>query len=455
MLKGFNVFVVFLFCIAQTTLAQNVIPPLPNELPTPTFPPLPSNLQTSTIAKSSESFESLLAEAKQGDVISEYKVGKVLYETGKQDEGKGWFEKAADKNNSDAEYYLGLIYDDKYSLKRYQRNPDDDGTNEAKKSFEWFQKSAVNGNLKAINKVREMYSSGVGVQRDKQMAFQWLQKGAGLGDVGSQYDLGRIYESGRIDLGVEKNLQLAIYWFRKAADQESGPLSKGARSILTSYLATPTPMVSEKKNPILEKWESVANQKVSTSGLPQVLLKEGGYSSASKIQIYKTTLTLEDTSTGDVSVNASFYIFATRGPKPCVEKIKVVLENERRDIAGINLLAYAPIFHYLEVDKEKRSIKNFLSFCSLETYITVNNLASFKDDEYFVGYGKKVAHMFHYGQDYALNESVGTLTYCDLFDIILHRKVVPGEIDFAMGFVKNDEETNFRLTHFSKIYPKN
>ncbi len=212
----------------------------------------------------------------------------------------------------------------------------------------------------------------------------------------------------------------------------------------------------EKIRANLEKITNTLNnsEDVSASGSPRVLLKEGGYTAKSKVQIFKSFLTLTDTSTGDIAIDATFYIYATRGPKPCIEKIKVVLDNERSDVPAVNLWAWVPTFFYFEGNEGTgNGFKNALGFCSLESYALSKNLFQFPTKDYFVGYGKKVARIFHYGEDYAPNGKVGTLNYSDIFDIIMHRKLVPGDIDFGMGFGGNADHTNYKLTHFEKIYP--
>jgi len=47
---------------------------------------------------------------------------------------------------------------------------------------------------------------------------EWFRKAAKQGNVGAQFNLGRMYENG---LGVDKNDSTAVEWHRKAAEQGS------------------------------------------------------------------------------------------------------------------------------------------------------------------------------------------------------------------------------------------
>jgi TPR repeat protein len=51
---------------------------------------------------------------------------------------------------------------------------------------------------------------------DEQKAFKLYQKAAKLSNKLAQYNLALMYEDGS---GVEKNIDQAIYWFKKSAEQ--------------------------------------------------------------------------------------------------------------------------------------------------------------------------------------------------------------------------------------------
>jgi len=49
-------------------------------------------------------------------------------------------------------------------------------------------------------------------------SFEEVKLAAEAGDANAQYDLGGMYEEGQ---GVEQNYEVALKWYRKAADQSS------------------------------------------------------------------------------------------------------------------------------------------------------------------------------------------------------------------------------------------
>ncbi len=60
-----------------------------------------------------------------------------------------------------------------------------------------------------------MYYYGQGVQKSFPLAFQWFHKSAEQGNVDAQYGLGSMYESGQ---GVKQNDILAYVWTKIARD---------------------------------------------------------------------------------------------------------------------------------------------------------------------------------------------------------------------------------------------
>ena len=61
-----------------------------------------------------------------------------------------------------------------------------------------------------------MYANGRGVEKDDNLAVQWYRKAAEQGHASGQTDLGFLYETGR---GVRIDRNIAAKWYRKAAEQ--------------------------------------------------------------------------------------------------------------------------------------------------------------------------------------------------------------------------------------------
>ncbi|WP_058953040.1 SEL1-like repeat protein [Clostridium tyrobutyricum] len=60
------------------------------------------------------------------------------------------------------------------------------------------------------------FANGIGVEKNYNTALQWFKKAAEQGNTEAQNWIGAMYEK---ELGVEKNYKEALKWYRKAADQ--------------------------------------------------------------------------------------------------------------------------------------------------------------------------------------------------------------------------------------------
>lgn len=85
-----------------------------------------------------------------------------------------------------------------------------------KTAFRGFSLLAEQGNARAQFNLGVMYSDGIGVTKDEQQAVVWYRKSAEQGNTGAQFNLGNMYANGR---GVAKDERQAAAWFRKAAVQ--------------------------------------------------------------------------------------------------------------------------------------------------------------------------------------------------------------------------------------------
>ncbi len=80
-----------------------------------------------------------------------------------------------------------------------------------------IRKKAEGGDAAAQNKMGEIYQNGLkGVQQNDTLAFEWFQKSADNGDSNGQSNLGHVYCAGK---GVRKDAVLGAKWLLKAAEQ--------------------------------------------------------------------------------------------------------------------------------------------------------------------------------------------------------------------------------------------
>jgi len=75
---------------------------------------------------------------------------------------------------------------------------------------------AVKGDARAQAQLGFMYVTGKGVERDLNEAAKWFRKAAEQGHTKAQYNLGMMYVRGE---GVERDFNEAAKWFTKAAEQ--------------------------------------------------------------------------------------------------------------------------------------------------------------------------------------------------------------------------------------------
>lgn len=89
-------------------------------------------------------------------------------------------------------------------------------SNPAEREFDKLLKLAELGDSNAQARIAWMYRNGEGVEKNDQLAFQWMKKSAEKGDSTSQDNLGVFYRDG---IGTEIDDTEAATWFKKSALQ--------------------------------------------------------------------------------------------------------------------------------------------------------------------------------------------------------------------------------------------
>ena len=206
-------------------------------------------LQGEDTAKDATKGISLLEQAAdRGDVEAQLLLGKTF---SKDNEGGPaqdlavsfkWFSRAAEQQNAEAQYNLGLMYsiglgvaeDEKVAVD-WCRKAAEQGlalaqfelgvmyaggllgvAKDEKVAVDWYRKAAEQGLASAQFELGVMCEGGLGVAKDEKVAFDWYRKAAEQGFASAQYNLGLMYSNGR---GVAKDERAAVDWCRKAAEQ--------------------------------------------------------------------------------------------------------------------------------------------------------------------------------------------------------------------------------------------
>ena len=110
---------------------------------------------------------------------------KERYESLKK-EAFDYIRKEAFAGNSDGQFYLGNLY----------YNQDDYVENDNSKAAYWWNEAALNGCITAYNNIGICYKDGTGVNKDLKLALEWFKKGAEAGESFAQYNYGNLFLEG-------------------------------------------------------------------------------------------------------------------------------------------------------------------------------------------------------------------------------------------------------------------
>ena len=133
---------------------------------------------------------------------------KELLEANQFSEALALFQLSASTGNSEALYWVGLIYNNGWGVSQNYTQ-----------AISWYRKAAEAGNAKAMTNLGVMYEKGHGLRMDLTQAVRWYQKAADADDENGMNNLGVMYENG--SGGLPQDDIQAISWYRKAADRGS------------------------------------------------------------------------------------------------------------------------------------------------------------------------------------------------------------------------------------------
>ena len=111
----------------------------------------------------------------------------------------------AERGDAKAERMLGLLFRDGLGVEKNTQH-----------AFNWINKAANRGDLEAQYALGRIYETGDGVTQDPVQAVAWFLKSAAQGFALAQNSIGLAYEFGR---GIPENLNEALTWYRRAASQ--------------------------------------------------------------------------------------------------------------------------------------------------------------------------------------------------------------------------------------------
>lgn len=148
---------------------------------------------------------------KGADINTSYDTGETMLEFAKNNEmveflrSKGAKTNAEIKNLAVEIYSLGIRYSTGSGVEKDEN-----------KAFEYYRKAAEMGNVLAQNSLAHCYYEGVGVYRDVNMALRWWEDASDQGLSEAMYNIGVCYYNGFVT-GIQDVL-MAGKWWKKAAD---------------------------------------------------------------------------------------------------------------------------------------------------------------------------------------------------------------------------------------------
>ncbi|MEJ2141468.1 MAG: tetratricopeptide repeat protein [Gammaproteobacteria bacterium] len=133
-----------------------------------------------------------------------YQHAMKVYERGEYHLAKRLLLPLANKDHTESQFYMGMIYDIGLGVER-----------NANIAVSWYRKAAEKGYHHAQHNLAVAYANGDGVLANIEKALRWWERAARQGNTDSQYNLGIIYATGN-EL-VKKDLLKAEKWWRLAA----------------------------------------------------------------------------------------------------------------------------------------------------------------------------------------------------------------------------------------------
>lgn len=147
-----------------------------------------------------DDIQQLIKKAEQGDAKAQNDLGVYYLEQGYHEYGDQafyWLSKSAKQNFAQGQYNLGVFYD-KFKNQYY-------------KAFDWYFKSAHQGNPLAQFELATAYQYGWVVEQNDKKSFEWSEKLAKGGYAPAQSTVAFSYLKG---VGVEQNILSALKWFK-------------------------------------------------------------------------------------------------------------------------------------------------------------------------------------------------------------------------------------------------
>ncbi|HTZ46298.1 MAG TPA: tetratricopeptide repeat protein [Verrucomicrobiae bacterium] len=150
----------------------------------------------------------LRSQAEHGDASAQYRLASSILadhpSASDLQEALKWLRAAAAKNNPDAEFVLGYLYEHGQGVSQ-----------DYAFAFRNYRDAAAQHHPGAENNLASLYQNGLGVPKDAHNAFEWYSASAQHGDPIAQCNLAALYFTGS---GTPRDIPQAVQWLRAASD---------------------------------------------------------------------------------------------------------------------------------------------------------------------------------------------------------------------------------------------
>jgi TPR repeat protein len=146
--------------------------------------------------------------AARGERLAQFNLAMMIFRgeaAGSRGAAIDWLRKAADQRLPQAQYNLGLLYENGAGLPRSQAD-----------ATAWFRRAAEQGHTDAQVSLATQYMLGRGAPKSLAEAARWYLQAAEGDDAAAQYIIASFYEHGD---GVKQDLGRALFWYAQAARQ--------------------------------------------------------------------------------------------------------------------------------------------------------------------------------------------------------------------------------------------
>jgi len=159
----------------------------------------------------------LFASLLSNQALAGFDEGVAAYQAGDIQLAAKEFRAAAAAGNSDAQFNVGLMYEQGIGVSKDEQE-----------SLVWYRKSAEQGNPNAQFNLAVMYENGRGTAVDFFQAHQWYRKAALQGDGLAIGNLGMLYIRGQ---GVKPNKVAGLALLLVSVELDSSPENNARRNI--------------------------------------------------------------------------------------------------------------------------------------------------------------------------------------------------------------------------------